>query len=301
MRIHAALLCLLLCLLLPVSALGAGFVDTQRDCELTIHFRHDGEALADTEFRVYRVAKFEKSGALTLTDEFAALSVDFVELDQSGWRALAQTLSGYVVSEEIAPSQSCKTDENGSAVFSGLKPGIYLTVGDSALTKTQYFIPMPTMIAIPATNESDKWVYEREINMKFEFGDRDLTDITAVKIWQDKGWRPLRPEYITVHLYGNGEKMDEVRLSKYNNWRHTWEDLDGGVAWNVVEKPVPDEYKVQIEHVGDVFTVINQRPPADEDDILPQTGLNWWPVWICAGLGMMLFVLGWMRSRRNEG
>ena len=299
MRRYLAML--LLCLLLPACALGAGLVDTDHSCTLTLHFRDHGAGLPGTEFRVYRVAKFERTGALTLTDEFAALSVDFVELDQAGWRTLAETLSGYVIAEEIEPDQKKMTDENGDAVFENLLPGIYLTTGDSALTKTHYFIPMPAMIAVPDTDEQDRWVYEREINVKYEYGERDLTDITAVKVWQDKGWRPLRPEYITVHLYGNGEKVDEVRLSKYNNWRHTWEDLDGGVVWKVVEKPVPEDYKVKIEHTGKVVTITNQRPPAQENEILPQTGLDWWPVWILAALGMTLFVLGWLRSRRNEG
>lgn len=301
MRRYAALLCLLLCLLLPVCALGAGLVDTNRSCELTLHFRSGGAGLADTEFRVYRVAKFERTGALTLTDEFAELSVDFVELDQAGWRELAETLSGYVLSEEIEPAQTQKTDAKGDAVFDELKPGIYLVTGDSTLTKTHYFIPMPTMIAIPDVDDHDRWAYEREINAKYESGERDLTDITVVKVWQDKGWKPLRPVYVTVQLYGNGEKVDEVRLSKYNNWRHTWEDLDGAVVWKVVEKPVPQDYKVTIKREGEVITVLNSRPAAHEDEILPQTGLDWWPVWICAAIGMVLFALGWLRSRKNEG
>lgn len=301
MRRYAALLCLLLCVLLPAAALGAGFVDTNHDCDLTLHFRSGGTGLADTEFRVYRVAKFERTGALTLTDEFTALSVDFVKLDQQGWRELAETLSGYVLSEEIAPVQKKMTDEKGDVVFADLKPGIYLVTGDSTLTETHYFIPMPTMIAIPDVDDNDRWVYDRQINAKYESGERNLTDITVVKVWADKGWKPLRPGYVTVHLYGNGEKVDEVRLNKYNNWRYTWENLDGAVVWKVVEKPVPADYKVSIEREGEVITVVNSRPPADEDDILPQTGLDWWPVWICAAIGMILFVWGWLRSRKSEG
>ena len=301
MRIYAALLCLLLCLLIPSSVLGAGPVDTQRSCELTIYFSHGGEKFAGTEFCAYRVAKFEWSGALTLTDEFSELSVDFVKLDQADWRSLAETLSTYVITEKIEPDQTQKTDAKGRASFSDLKPGVYLVVGDSVLTKTQYFIPMPSMIAIPFADENNKWDYEQDVKIKYEYGDRDLVDITAVKVWSDKGWKPLRPKYITVHLYGNGEKMDEVRLNKYNNWRYTWEDLDGSVIWKVVEYPVPEDYTVTIEREGKVITITNSRPPADEDDILPQTGLDWWPVWILAALGMTLFTLGWIRSRKNEG
>lgn len=298
MRIYTALLCLLLCLLIPASALGAGLVDTQRSCELTIHFSHGSDKLAGTEFRAYRVAKFERTGALKLTDEFAELSVDFVELDQADWRTLAETLSAYVITEKIDPTQTQTTDASGNAYFTDMKPGVYLVVGDSVLTKKQYFIPMPSMIAIPYVDADNQWDYVQEVNIKYEYGDRDLVDITAVKVWRDKGWKPLRPKYITVHLYGNGKKVDEVRLDKYNNWRYTWEDLDGGVIWKVAEAPVPKDYRVTIEREGEVVTIINSRPPADEDDILPQTGLDWWPVWILAALGMTLFVLGWMRSRK---
>ena len=33
---------------------------------------------------------------------------------------------------------------------------------------------------------------------------------------------------------------------------------------------------------------------------LPQTGVNWWPVWLMGGLGMALFLLGWIRRRLSE-
>ena len=45
----------------------------------------------------------------------------------------------------------------------------------------------------------------------------------------------------------------------------------------------------------------NTRPPRpDDDEHLPQTGLNWWPVWLLAGAGMLLFVIGWIRRRESE-
>ena len=141
------------------------------------------------------------------------------------------------------------TDEKGDVVFEGLKPGIYLVTGDSTLTETRYFIPIPTMIAIPDVDEDDRWVYDREINAKYESGERNLTDIIVVKIWEDNSWKPMRPGYVTVHLYGNGEKVDEIRLNKYNNWRYTWENLDGAVVWKVVEKPIIVEKIVEVEKV----------------------------------------------------
>ncbi|MBQ4266391.1 MAG: Cna B-type domain-containing protein [Clostridia bacterium] len=309
MRIHAArvrialcaVLCLLLCVFFAMPASAAGRIDLASNGSLDVTFAHSSAPLADVPFRIYRVADFAASGALSLTDEFAALSVDFVELDQAAWRNLAETLSGYVIAEEIAVEQEKATDETGHVLFEGLKPGIYLLVGDTALTKKHYYTPMPALVAVPATDEDDRWDYSQEVKIKYESGERDLTDITVVKVWRDKGWAPLRPEYIKVHLYGNGEKVDEVKLNKYNNWRYEWEDLDGAVSWKVVEKPVPEDYTVEITKDGKVITIINSRPPADEDDILPQTGLDWWPVWILAALGMTLFALGWLRSRKNEG
>lgn len=292
-------LLVLLCVLLAAGAMAAGRVDTERSCSLTAEFSHEGMPFADVQLRIYRVAKFAASGELSLTEEFSEMSVDFVELDQAAWRKLAQTLSAYVISDGIEPTATAKTDVNGKAVFEGLKPGVYLVVGDSCLTETHYFIPAPAMVAIPATDADDKWDYEQAIKLKYESGERNLVDLTVVKVWQDKGWKPLRPEYITVHLYGNGEKVDEIKLNKYNNWRHEWKNLDGAVDWKVVEKPVPPDYTVEIEQEGEVITVINQRPPAEEDEILPQTGLDWWPVWILAAAGMVLFFLGWLRNRKG--
>lgn len=41
-------------------------------------------------------------------------------------------------------------------------------------------------------------------------------------------------------------------------------------------------------------------PTRTPSSSLPQTGVNWWPVWLMGGMGIVLFLLGWIRRRLSE-
>ena len=100
------------------------------------------------------------------------------------------------------------------------------------------------------------------------------TNVEKVKIPVVKKWVGKELDSVTINLYANGKKIDEVKLSKSNGWKHTFEnlpkyDLKTGkeIKYTIDENKVTG-YKTEI--TGDAtkgFTVINKEiPPAKTGD-----------------------------------
>ena len=100
------------------------------------------------------------------------------------------------------------------------------------------------------------------------------TNVEKVKIPVVKKWIGKELDSVTINLYANGKKIDEVKLSKSNGWKHTFEnlpkyDLKTGkeIKYTIDENKVTG-YKTEI--TGDAtkgFTVINKEiPPAKTGD-----------------------------------
>lgn len=160
-------------------------------------------------------------------------------------------------------------------------------------------------------------------------GSGDQADFTVVKVWDDTGKTSSRPKSVTMQLLKDGQLYDTVTLNADNNWRHTWKGLDRKYMWQVVETTVPSGYTVCIDREGTAFVVTNtakgtgsssssNKPPVTPTtpngnnggggngngngggSKLPQTGMLWWPVPVLAAAGMVVFVIGWSRRRRQE-
>ena len=137
----ASLAALLLLCGFGTTAFAYGTIDTGREASLTVYFGRNGNGFSDVEFQVYRVAEVSASAKFTLTGDFADYPVQVNGLDSSGWRALAQTLDGYVARDRLKPLDKEKTDRDGEAVFTGLKPGLYLVTGDRCRKGRYTYIP----------------------------------------------------------------------------------------------------------------------------------------------------------------
>ncbi len=88
---------------------------------------------------------------------------------------------------------------------------------------------------------------------------KDDTVITAHKVWIDD--RIGRPESVQVHLLKNGRIHDTVTLSRENHWTYTWEGLERGNFWAVVEAPVPAGYVVTYVPFGNIVFIVNTEIP----------------------------------------
>ena len=133
-----------------------------------------------------------------------------------------------------------------------------------------------------------------------------------MKVWEDEGHTKKRPAEITVQLLCDGEVYEEVALNQEINWRYTWDELESGHKWKLVEKDQLENYKVAVTKEGVTFVVTNTykddtpatpgTPGTPTSPRLPQTGQLWWPVPLLLACGLLLIVFGLVRRRgkKNE-
>ncbi|MCD7745427.1 MAG: hypothetical protein LUI13_09130 [Lachnospiraceae bacterium] len=187
-KIGCLLACIFALLLSSVFGMRTTAMETGIDTEaagtLTVSYRYGTDSDADKNlplpgavFRIYRVAAYDANGVLSLTPEFQACGVTNEQLNSmehaQDWNARIETLVQYIgtAGTESGTSvyQSAKTDENGAAVFSNLKTGLYLlTVDDLTLGQTSY-AGSPALVSVPSANEEGTaWEYEVAVSVKPE-------------------------------------------------------------------------------------------------------------------------------------
>ena len=294
------LLMALAALMICLPALAIDKIDEGAATSLTVAFAPEGTPAEGAEFALYRVADMTGFGEFALSGGFEKYSVPVNDLDSEGWRNLTGQLEGYVqIDDSLVPVRTGTVDAAGKCAFTGLDVGLYLVTGEEWYGETQIYKPQSALVTLPNRDADDVWIYDVEIVPKDE-PPRPLTKIEVMKVWSDSEYSG-RPASITVELLGNGQLVETVELNRDNNWRYTWEKLDGEMSWQVVENPVPDGYTVQVERENTLITITNSRPTqGGGDEKLPQTGQLWWPVPVLALAGMTLFAVGWIRRRAYE-
>lgn len=306
---------LLLWTVLPTGVFAREPVDLEQKTSLTIQYPCTG-----AKFRIYRVADVSEYGEYTLTPEFEDYAVDLEQKDQSGWRALASTLGGYVERDGKAAQDTKTTDADGKAYFKELSAGLYLVLGDRAEDDTYKYEAEASLIALPDLDEGDQWVYDVTASPKYEKEplkpDDNVTQKKVIKIWKDDNSKN-RPKDIRVQLLKDGKVADTVTLNADNNWKYQWDNLDNSAAWQVVEQTVPSGYTVAVEKEADTFTITNTKTTGktggntnttkptgsstsktSKSGKLPQKGQLWWPVGILSVAGMLLFLIGYIRRKQ---
>ena len=90
---------------------------------------------------------------------------------------------------------------------------------------------------------------------------------TVTKQWKDD--KKNRPQSIEVEIYEDGVLSSNQILSSDNNWTYSWETVDDGSSWTVVERNVPDGYNVSILNNERNFIIVNTSSNYEESN--PQT------------------------------
>lgn len=293
---------LLLGLALLGTASAAQIMDAGRDCGLFLNYALEDAPLKGVQVRLYRVADMNQSGNCTLAGDFAGAGLEKINgLNDEESRQAAMLLAGYVDAKGISALKSARSNAAGALNFSGLKGGMYLLAADNLLAEEKVYRFEPMLVRLPAYGADGEWIYQLNMKPKVEVLDRGTTELRVVKVWKD-GQDENRPDSIQVKLLGDGKLWETVELSALNNWRYAWSALDNALRWQLVETQIPG-YTVSLKQDGQLVTITNTKisdTPTGGDSVLPQTGLIWWPVPLLAGAGMLVFLLGWLRRRRNE-
>ena len=292
----------------PLSAFAVQPIETQRECELIIELIYNGEPITGASISIYRFADVSANGDVTLCGAFADYPISISDDSQQRHHALAQTLNAYAKKDQLVPDVTTEIDENGFAVISGLRPGMFLLASQRYETDEGIYFLSPSIISIPAKiSEDGEWLYSVRVLPKCSFraaGRDTVIEKKVQKIWRDEGSEDERPASIEVVLLRNGRTYQTVQLNARNGWSYTWKNLSAEDEWLLAEVN-PRGYMVMISDDGRVTSIYNTRkstePPPKEPDI-PDTGMLWWPLPVLAVAGVVLIVAGVAvgRGKRNE-
>ena len=296
-------LCLLmLCgTLLPVTARALTPLEPERSCTLTLHYRQEGVGFGDIPVRIYRVAEAFPDGTFELVSPYSGYPVNIHGItSQTEWQTVATTLTSYITANQLTPDATATTDENGTAVLTELKTGLYLVSGAVAENEKGTYQFRDFMVYLPTPGE-DSFSYDVEAVPKCG----KFTPATAyrvVKLWKDGGNSEKRPASVEVELREDGILRRTVTLSKENDWTCEWSDPDGKGTWTVAEKNVPAGYRVSISTNGTAFTITNTYSSAPDTPDTGDTTPLWLYIVIMCFSGFMLMILGTvgMRGRNHE-
>lgn len=304
--------------LLAIIILIAGFtpsvyayekIDMSKPVTLAVQFTGDADKVPGMPFKAYRIASVDENVNFTFTSTYAGYGIA-IPNDQAGYRAMAETLSGYIARDGIAPDVAASTDENGRADFGTVEKGLYLILANrytNEATNVTYFAT-PTLVAVPNSTDGNSWIYDVVVSPKYTSipplptTEGETIDINVLKVWSGEADAAKRPTYVYAELICDGEVIDTVTLNSGNNWRHTWTDLDAEKTYNVTEKQVPAGYTVTITRDGYTYTMNNYgggTPPVTPPNTprLPQTGQLWWPIPVLVGAGLASIIAGVIRKK----
>lgn len=287
------LLCLALCLLLPLCAF-AERVDIDHPASLTLRVAYGGAGLPGASFEVFRVAEMDSDARFTMLSGYTAGGVDINKVEGAeAWAALAKRLA----QQAGTPTAEAVTDQQGIALFEDLESGLYLVVGQPLEKNNYVYEYAPFMVSVPGKTDG-KWQYEATADVKLQ-PRPVLFDMQVVKQWKDAGYVDKRPDEITVDLYCDGAVATSVKLNARNQWKYTFEDLERTHIWMVKEHKVPSGYQASYEERNGAQIITNTYvKQAPGQQTIPQTGLMWWPVPVMAVLGLTLVIIGLAMRRK---
>lgn len=283
--------------------------DIQR--ELRLICKKESKQIENMHWNIYRIG--EKQGnRFVLIGDFADYPIDFSDINEDNIGSVAQTLESFVIRDAVTPLAGGYTDADGTVSFSGLKSGIYLAIADKIRVGMLDYRAAPLLAEITDSGESVfPKIYESIV------ASSGSVSYTVKKVWLDNdNSENVRPESITVDLYGDGTIADTVTLDESNGWMHEWSELDSETEWRIVERDIPKRYSVLIsgdsnqfliENTLDDYTVTTTTTTtttitttAGRDYDIPQTGQLWWPVFILSFGGLMFIVTGLLIRRKTD-
>lgn len=278
-RLSAVLAGVMAAFLLPVMLLAQSLpvfaytaVDQTKQGTLTVTMS-GGAGFA---FRIYKIAEFTAAGAdFVLTEDVKKLNADLpgdkkIDPGSGKWDAYAVTLENYAPRLKEAQKPAV-TDAAGKAVFSGLKPGVYLVLGTSREVNGKKYTFSPILVSVPSAGQkeagaaNDTWDYDVKAQAKYSTetvpsGGKQRR-YSVAKYWQnDQGTGRPKSIDVTVYRrdlqagasgsYGAWYAAGTYTLSDANNWSAGWTG-DGKSEYRVLENAAVRnadgaEYKVSI-------------------------------------------------------
>ena len=237
-------------------------ISSDKDCSLTIAYRHDGKSFSALPVKLYKIAEVSADFQYSLTAPFANSGLILNGVQSVGeWNVIRSTLETHILAYGIAANQTVVTDQDGQTCFQGIKPGLYLAITEQVLQNDWIYAFDSALVALPGLGTDGLWQYEITAAAKAEAippvaGDEEIK-FKVLKLWKGDLGRSDRPENIEVEIFCNGASYQTVILSEENHWAYSWKATDDGSVWKVVEKNIPSGYAMTIEERGTSFVLTN--------------------------------------------
>ena len=277
------------------------------DMSVSLVFKCDKKPVGGCTFSLYQIMDSKGNS----TADFEDYAIDFDFSDSDTLSSAAETLTYYIERDKISPVAKKKTNSDGYVRFDVAQQGIYLLTGESVTLDGVTYTPESILFSVPSQGADGEKIYNLELSPKYDKEQqKDTVTRKVLKTWKnDSGIS--RPDSIVVELLCDGEIYETVVLSDENSWRYEWTDLDGSKNWSLTEKDVPQGYSVSVSLEGITYHVINKgptpppdepttQPDKDKEDIIPETGVLWWPVPYIACLGLLFIIIGYVKKQNEE-
>lgn len=292
------LVCLLFAFILFDANSLVSHASPDEKYNFTIEYKDGQIPIEAAHFSLYKLGEI-KDNKVSLSDEFKSYPIDFNDISKLNDYALS--LSTYVKKDKLKASASGKIDKNGLLKL-GLDKGLYLVVGDDILKDAYSYKTSPYFIRVPEDTISYPKIKKDKISKK-------QSQLKLIKLWKDEGNEDKRPKKIQVELYENGKFKERVSLSEDNNWQYVWDNLSPESSFFICETREENyDYDVKLEREADSFILTNiykqrrktiEKNPNPPDKKIPQTGQDFMPILVLAGLGVVFIGLGYIKEKRR--
>ena len=142
-------------------------IDPTRQSSLTVTYQYDNILLTDVDVSLYYLAGVDQEGSYSFVDEYQSIAFDTTNISSSELTVQADIIEKYILENNLQSLRVLKTDQNGTANFTTLVPGLYLVIVNSKTVDNYNYDASPTIINIP-TLENGNYQYNVVINMKTE-------------------------------------------------------------------------------------------------------------------------------------
>ncbi len=254
-------------MLVSLPSIYAEEVLTDNLFSLTLRYADTEEVFPNLSIEIYKIADLNSNGSYTYTNQFKNYPVnEQLLMTEHEWKVVAYTLSAYAEADMLEPTAKSLTNENGYVKFAELPAGMYMLMPNSVddAQGCRYF--EPSLFTLPYSNESGDSQNHLVASPKSEIrpigSDSKLKKVT--KQWDDLGYKELRPERIVIDILKDGELYTTQILSSKNEWTYSWTISNDSSIWQVVERQVPENYKVTVEENGDFFIITNTCVKTEE-------------------------------------
>ena len=129
-----------------------------------------------------------------------------------------------------------------------------------------------------ASYDTNDDTVDDKIQINTTITNTQTVDITINKTWDDQDNHDgIRPEYIIVNIFANGDLIDSIRITKDDNWKKVVEGLlkyqNGVLITYTIEEETVDGYKTTID--GFNITNTHEVIPEEQIEVMPpKTGVD---------------------------